>query len=170
VRPRKVLLKGSPNEKFDQVEQLLRKAMRRTNYVIGMTPPIPVFDYIKAPDENGVVFRKLMPGNGKITVGCMWIDQLDKKLNPQAVLTVDGPLGGGHVKIPIVRQATSVRPDMLIDFGQRLSLSIEPVDACSGIWTAFLFEIEVKQLSRDQQLLNGFLELAEKANEELENA
>ena len=170
MKPQRPLLKGSVNEKLDMVERLLRKAMHRKNYVIGVTPPIPVFDYIKQPDEDGVVFRKLLPGNGTITVGCMWVDELNKQLNPQAVLRVEGPLGGGHVKIPIQRQATSVQPNLVIEFGQRLSLSIEPQAACSGIWTAFLFEIEPNQLSTEQQLADGFLKLVESADEELENA
>jgi len=170
MRNQRPLLKGSVNEKFKLIERYLRKAMRRQNYVIGVTPPIPVFDYIKQPDEDGVVFRKLLPGSGRITVGCMWVDELNQQLKPQAVLKVDGPLGGGHVKIPIKRQATSVQPDMTIEFGQRLSLSIEPQAACSGIWTAFLFEIEQKQLAVEQQLADRFLELVEKADEDLENA
>jgi len=170
MRTQRPLLRGSITDKVEQVEKYLRKAMLRKNYVIGVTPPIPVFDYIKQPDEDGVVFRKLLPGNGRITVGCMWVDELNKQLNPQAVLRVEGPLGGGHVKIPITRQATSVQPNMSIEFGQRLSLSIEPQAACSGIWTAFLFEIEPNQLSTEQQLADGFLKLVESADEELENA
>ena len=172
MRPQRKLLIGSTNEKFDRIEKYLHYLKRKqANYVIGVTPPIPVFDYCSVPEPGtGMVFRKLMPGNGKITVGCMWVDELDRKLNPQAVLTVDGPMGGGHVKIPIQRQATSVQPNMDIEFGQRLSLAIEPVEACKGIWTAFLFEVETRQLSRDQQMLDGFLELVEQADEDLENA
>ena len=170
MRERRPLLTGSITDKVNQVERYLRKAMHRKNYVVGVTPPIPVFDYIKQPDDDGTVFRKLMPGNGKITVGCMWIDELNTQLAPQAVLTVDGPLGGGHVKIPIQRQATSVQPNMDIQFGQRLSLAIEPVEACQGIWTAFLFEVEPNQLSTERQLVDGFLKLVEEADEELENA
>jgi len=165
------ILKGSFDEKFKQLETVIRRMSRRQgNYIIGLTPPIPVFDYCKEPDADGMVFRKLMPGNGTITIGCMWVDELNNQLNPQAVLTVEGPLGGGNVKIPIQRQATSVQPNMTIEFGQRLSLAIEPVEACKGIWTAFLFEIEASQLSKDQQMIDGFLQLVEQVDEDLENA
>jgi len=171
MRPNRSLLKGSVNDKLSQIErQLILLNRRRGNYVIGVTPPIPVFDWTQNPDSDGVVFRKLMPGNGKITIGCMYIEQLDKKLSPKAVLTVDGVLGGTKINIPITKQATSVQADMFVEFGQRLTLSIEPAGACSGIWTAFLFEVDVKHTQQDKQLVDGFLELVDVAEEELDNA
>jgi len=167
----KKLLNGSLNDKMEQVEKYIRYLkIRRGNYVIGVTPPIPVFDWTQNADEHGVVFRKLMPGNGKITLGCMYVETLDNRLNPKAVLDVEGQLGGTRVNIPINRQTLSIEPNMPVEFGQRLTLSIDPPEACSGIWTAFLFECDVKHTKTDQQLMNGFLELAEMANEELDNA
>jgi hypothetical protein len=165
------LLKGSFDEKLKQVDKMLRRMHRRkNNYVIGVTPPIPVFDWTRTPDEDGVVFRKLMPGNGRITIGCMYIEKLDMPLNPQAVLTIDGRFGGSKVNIPIGRQAISVEPNMPVEFGQRLTLAIEPPEACEGIWTAFLYEVDVKHTQEHQQLVNGFLALVEEADEELDNA
>ena len=171
ARQDRPLLTGSINEKLDRTDQLLRRMNRRRgNYVIGVTPPIPVFDWTQQPDDQGVVFRKLMPGNGKITLGCMYVETLDKRLNPKAVLDVEGSLGGTRVNIPINRQTLSIEPNMPVEFGQRLTLSIDPPESCSGIWTAFLFEVDVKHSQTQQQLMNGFLELAEMADEELDNA
>jgi len=168
----KPLLTGSITEKMDQVEARIRKLYRRRgNYVIGVTPPIPVFDWTKLPDEDGVVFRKLMPGNGRITLGCMYVETLDTRLNPQAVLDIEGQLGGTRVNIPINRQTLSIEPNMPVEFGQRLTLSIEPAEACSGIWTAFLFECDVQHTKTQQQLVNGFMALVEESDKELnENA
>jgi len=171
MKKQKPLLKGSLNDKMDLVERYLRHLkVRQANYVIGVTPPIPVFDWTDLPDDQGVVFRKLMPGNGKITLGCMYVETLDKKMNPQAVLDIEGQLGGTRVNIPINHQTLSIEPNMPVEFGQRLTLSISPAEACSGIWTAFLFEVDVKHTQTQQQLMNGFLELADRADEELENA
>jgi len=171
MRKQKKLLTGSINEQLAQVERYLwHLKIRRGNYVIGVTPPIPVFDWTKHPDDQGVVFRKLMPGNGRITLGCMYVEQLDKGLNPQAVLDVEGSLGGTRINIPINRQTLSIEPNMPVEFGQRLTLSISPASACSGIWTAFLFECDIKHTQQQQQLMNGFLELAGLADEELDNA
>jgi|APSaa5957512622_1039677.scaffolds.fasta_scaffold70954_2 hypothetical protein len=165
------LLKGSITDKMEQVEKHIRKLNRRRgNYVVGVTPPIPVFDWTKDPDETGVVFRKLMPGNGKITLGCMYVEELNKNMNPQAVLDIEGQLGGTRVKIPINRQTMSIEPKMDVEFGQRLTLSISPPAACSGIWTAFLFEVDVKHTKEQEQLVDGFMELVEKADKELDNA
>jgi hypothetical protein len=165
------LLTGSVGEKLDKADALIRRLNRRRgNYVIGVTPPIPVFDWTQDPDETGVVFRKLMPGNGKITIGCMYVEELNKQLNSQAVLTIEGQLGGTKVNIPINRQTISVEPNMSVEFGQRLTLSIEPPAACSGIWTAFLFEVDVQHTQTQQQLMNGFMALVEEADEELDNA
>jgi len=159
------------NDKLSQIErQLIMLNRRRGNYVIGITPPIPVFDWTQNPDSDGVVFRKLMPGNGKVTIGCMYIEQLDKRALPKAVLTVDGVLGGTKINIPITKQALSVNADMFVEFGQRLTLSIEPTDSCSGIWTAFLFEVDIKHTQQERQLMDGFLQLVENAEEELDNA
>ena len=171
ARRDKPLLTGSITDKMDRVDALLRRLNRRRgNYVIGVTPPIPVFDWTRDPDETGVVFRKLMPGNGRITLGCMYVETLDTKANPQAVLDIEGTLGGTRVNIPINRQTLSIEPNMPVEFGQRLTLSISPAEACSGIWTAFLFECDVQHSQTQQQLVNGFLALVEEADEELDNA
>jgi len=165
------LLRGSFDEKLTQVESIIRKMNRRqNNYVIGVTPPIPVFDWVKEPDENGVVFRKLMPGNGKITIGCMYVEELNQQLNPQAVLNIEGKLGGMNIKIPITKQALSIEPLMPVEFGQRLMLSVDPVEACKGIWTAFLFEVDIAHTQKDQQLADGFLALVEEADGDIEDA
>jgi hypothetical protein len=162
------ILKGSFDEKLKQVENYMRRANRQQNYVIGVTPPIPVFDWKDQPDDDGVVFRKLMPGNGKITVGCIYIETLDKKLEPKAVLTIEGRLGGSNVNIPLDRQMLSLQPNMPVEFGQRLTLAIDPIEACSGIWTAFLFEVDMSQTKKDKQLVEGFLALVEEVDADLD--
>jgi len=165
------LLRGSADEKLIQVEKILRHLNRlRGNYVIGVTPPIPVFDWIQQPDDHGVVFRKLLPGNGKITMGCMFIEKLDRQVGAQAVLLVEGVLGGTKLNIPLDRQMITLQPDMPVEFGQRLTLSIEPPESCQGIWTAFLYEVAVQHAQERQQLLNGFMALVEKADEEFYDA
>ena len=172
MRPaKKTLLKGSIENKMKQIERLLwHLKVRRGNYVIGVTPPIPVFDYISQPTTDGVVFRKIMPANGVITVGCMWLDEFDRAKQPMATLSVDDRVGGSNVSVPVNKRAIRIQPSMAVQFGQRISLSINPVDSCAGIWTAFLFEIEPNQLSADKRLMSGFLELADMAVEELDNA
>jgi hypothetical protein len=163
------LLKGSFDEKLQQTEKLIRRLNRtRGNYVIGVTPPIPVFDWTKEPDEDGVVFRKLMPGNGKITIGCMYVREFDKNASPIAVLNIEGQMGGTNINIPITKQTMSVEANMPVEFGQRLTLSISPIEACSGIWTAFLFEVDARHTQEQQQLVDGFLALVEEADEELD--
>ena len=86
------------------------------------------------------------------------------------MLDVDGPIGGARVKIDIGRQALSIQPKMPVEAGQRLTLSIDPPDACSGIWTAFLFEIDDQHIRKQSQLVEGFLKLVEEADEELSDA
>ena len=165
------MLRGSFDEKLKQVERIIRRmSLRQNNFVIGVTPPIPVFDWTKTPDEDGVVFRKLMPGNGTITIGCMYVEELDQQLIPKAVLTIEGQLGGANINIPIDRQMLRIEPRMPVEFGQRLTLSIDPPEACSGIWTAFLFEVDVKHTKEDQQLADGFMALVEDSDEDLDNA
>ena len=105
ARQDRPLLTGSITDKMDRVDALLRRLNRRRgNYVIGVTPPIPVFDWTKEPDEDGVVFRKLMPGNGKITIGCMYVREFDKNASPIAVLNVEGQMGGRVVVVVVVVQ------------------------------------------------------------------
>jgi len=79
---RKSILSGSVEDRFAMVEVHIKQLNRRRgNYVIGVTPPIPVFDYTEKPDETGIVFRKLMPASGIVTVGCMYVEELTKKSN-----------------------------------------------------------------------------------------
>jgi len=165
------LLKGSVNEKLDQIDRLIRHLkVRSRNYVIGVTPPIPVFDYIDKPDNDGVVFRKIMPANGIITVGCMWIEEFSRKLELVATLTTEDADGNSSVNIPVTRQAMGIKPNLPVNFGQRITLSINPAEKCRGVWTAFLFEIDSSEINQQKQLMSGFLELADMAVEELDYA
>jgi len=168
---RRKLLKGSVSEKFDQLEKLIwHLRIRRGDYVIGLTPPIPVFDFTDTPNSAGVVFRKIIPADGMITVGCMWVEDFDKKQNPMAILIIEDHQGSSSVNVPIDRQALSIRPQMPVKFGQRITLKISPAESCKGIWTAFLFEVEQDELAVNRQLMKGFLELAELGVEELDDA
>lgn len=164
---RKNMLKGSVSEKLDQIDRYIWELkIRSGNYVIGITPPIPVFDYTDTPGVDGVVFRKIMPSDGVVTVGCMWVDQLDKKQSPIATLIVEDRDGSNSLNISIDRQALAIKPDMPVKFGQRITLKITPIESCQGIWTAFLFNVARDNLEANQQLMSGFLDMAGIAVEE----
>lgn len=91
MRHQKKLLNGSINEKLDQVERYLRHLKtRRGNYVIGVTPPIPVFDWTQQADDQGVVFRKLMPGMAGLPwVVCMLRRSTQGSIHKQFLMSRD---------------------------------------------------------------------------------
>jgi len=166
------LLSGSVSEKIDQIERKLILMNRRTaSYVIGIAPRIPISEYIEAPEaDTGIILRKILPSNGIITAGYLFIEQLDKKESPQVTISLDNQMGGSSIKIPVDKATISVHPNISVIAGQRLTLSISPVESCKNIWIGFIFEMSDEGLAKENHLVDKFLSMIGQVDKELENA
>jgi len=166
---RKNVIKGSTTaEKFTSIEGILNAYRRHLNrYVIGALPPIPVFDFISRPDENGVILRRMFPGKGVISKGAMYIEEYtdpgkDIKINVRA----DGPLGGQDVKFTTHQQMVTINPNLVVDVGYRITISVDPTDSIKNIWISFLYEVGFKEMVKEKFLLDELLLLMEKSDAE----
>jgi len=167
IEPRKRVRGESINDKIDSIDRHLDNLYKRAGkYVVGALPPVPVFDYVTAPElETGVVLRRLFPGPGMISKGAMFIEEyLDKG---EATITVEvfGPLGGSNVKLPTRQQMITVTPNLPVDAGFRLVVSIDPPGLVKGVWTSFLLEVGWRQCKTEKFLLEELAKLQEQNDE-----
>ena len=165
------LLAGSVNEKLEQVEQKLIHLGSRASYVIGLAPKIPISNYVDKPEaETGVIFRQLFPSNGTVNIGYMFIEELDTKADVNVTIKLDSQTGGSSIILPITKKSLVINPDIAIEAGQRLTISISPPDSCSKIWSGFVFEISEDQVVKEQKMTEQLVNLLDQADEDLNNA
>jgi hypothetical protein len=70
------------------------------------------------------------------------------------------------VKLPITKQLVTVAPNLAVDIGYRLVVSIDPPDAVRGVWTAFFLEVGFKGMIKEHFLIDELLALQEKTDAE----
>jgi len=166
------LLYGSIGDKLDQVEQkLIMMNRRNASYVIGMAPRIPMSSYVNEPElETGIIMRMLIPGDGIITSGYMFIEQFDKKAEPQVAITVASPAGGSTINLAVNKAMTTMSPNTPVSAGQRLSITITPAESCKKIWIGFMLELAADNVKKDYEMADKFMQLIDQADEDLTNA
>ena len=125
-----------------------------------------MFDYIAEPEpETGVVLRRLFPGPGKITKGALFIEEYLEKGNVTIRVELVGPLGGSHVDFPTRQQMVTIEPNLPVDAGFRIKVSIDPLGSVKGVWTSFLYEVGWQQCKNEKFLLEELLALQEQNSE-----
>jgi hypothetical protein len=166
------LLFGSVEDKLDQIEQkLIIMNRRNASYVIGMAPRIPMSSYVNEPEqETGIILRMLIPGDGIITSGYMFIEDFDKKANSQVAITVASPASESTINIGIDKAITAMRPNTPVSAGQRLSIAITPIDSCKKIWVGFMLELANDNVKKDYEMADKFMQLIDQADEDLTDA
>ena len=159
---------GSINNNLDSIDKHLDILYKRSGkYIIGSLPPVPVFDYVTEPEqETGVVLRRLFPGPGKVTKGALFIEEYLDKGDITIRVEVNGPLGGSHVDFPTRQQMVTIQPNLPVDAGFRIKVSIDPFDKVKGVWTSFLFEVGWRQCKNEKFLLDELLALQEQNDAE----
>ena len=63
-------------QQINSLDHTLQSFKRRLQKkVVGIVPPIPIFGYASQPDEDGTIFRAIIPAAGTITRLCMSVSE-----------------------------------------------------------------------------------------------
>jgi len=170
--PQSSFLSGTVDEKLSQIEEkLVRMNRTGSNYVVGMSPRIPIMDYVAFPEPgSGIILRKLLPTDCVVTAGYLFIENVASGYHPNIHISVDS-LGGetSMIKLPVKRFINIVQPNKSISAGQRLTLAIDPPESCSDLWIGFMLEVDKSNVSKSVEMADSLVKLLEQADEELAN-
>jgi hypothetical protein len=158
VRKTSVVVGETLEEKFESINRaLVRLAFGSRKLVPMPIPPYPVSSYVTTPDENGAVLRYLFPCSGKISKGCIVLDNISKEgvVIETNIVNSHGSTG----KSTTVKQRVNLfNIEMVISAGDMLEVSVSDLGV-RNIWAAFLWSLsapsEVKQFLVDELVSTG---------------
>lgn len=159
------IIKGkTTEEQMKSVDVILNRFSRRLHKTVtGVLSPYPISNYTQSP-VNGVVLKYMFPINGRILLGCVFIEDMPKSgVDIYAVVhTEEGHKGETFFA---KKQSILIRPNIDVVAGSRLVLSVMPKaeEQVSGIWVSFLWVPEIGDSVIKQFLIDDLEKVREDA-------
>jgi hypothetical protein len=168
---RKSIVNGtSTEEKFAQVDRILQSHGRRLHKtIIGVIPPMIVSEYVKIPEPDGVILRRICPTEGTITKAAIAIDAYIDKTPVTFDIRVESPAGGAHFNMLTRKLMFVFKPELPVVPGTKLILSVDKPLNISGIWIGYLYDIGLADMTKQKFLIEDFEKLID-ASKEVEDA
>ena len=152
----KVTIKGDTvDQKFHSIERILQSFQRRlSKTLVGMIPPIPVFGGREVIGSDGVVFRVVLPAKGTITKAYLTIK--DYKIAKEVTFnfTLARKAHGSFSEFSTRLHYASHDPNIQVEAGDFLTLTVKPPENVENVWVSFLYEIGLKDLKIEKFLID----------------
>ena len=153
---------NTPEKKFRHIESILTRMHRRLHKtVLIAVPPIPLFFYEETAKENGEIFQWLFPAAGTIVRACLYIRDFADKEAVTFLAEMKSSTGGQSQMFETRRNATIQEMNIPVAVGDRLTFSTNTPERIKGIWVAFLYQLDMKEVGKEVQMLDDFLKLSE---------
>lgn len=137
------------------VGRLARKAVKKP--IAAMVTPYPISNCLTGENVCGPVLKYMFSARGVINKGLI---RFDKKIKAGIVITItiENDFGGEAKTIVANRNQISVEPNLEVESGDRLTVSVSPADEeekLNEVWIAFIWtphvgEATVKSFLIDQ--------------------
>ncbi len=166
---RDIILKGKTvEEKLKSVELLFNRLSRKLgNKVIGVMPISPIFHFVYAPGDGGVIARIVFPASGVITKLAFHVDRRGKRPFKIKIDLLNDVTGIEASRTVTVKHTTEIASlDIPVDAGDRALVTYIPTadedENVRGIWFSMLYQIEPKSLRTHTFLLDELAAMIEK--------
>ena len=159
----KEFVKGKTvDEKFKSINATLKHFSRRLmSVVVGVVPSSPVYDFIFIPESDGVVLRTIFPVAGKIVKSCIFVANREGKGPTVFVATIDSAAESVSRRFEVKKAPLIFDLDAPIGAGDRLTLRVEEPEKVRGIWFAFLYEAELRSMTKKTFMIDQFEKMIE---------
>lgn len=145
------------------LRRLLAKAAGAQTFVL--IPPLPIFDYMKAPESDGVFFRYMLPADGEIIRFGLSVDRFSDSVKDQAArvtVSLTDPNGTASSQNFLVSKSwTSEELSLPVKAGSKITAKFDNPLIASGLWTAFLYRIPGAQADKESFLIDQLLALGD---------
>jgi len=157
----RIQVRGSTVEKkFLHIENILNRMQRKLHKtVIGVLPPIPLFFYAEKAQESGEIFQWLFPAQGVITRACMYVREYKTKDGITFTADMIGKTSSTSQSFMTRKNALIQTLNIPVSIGDRLIFRVDSPEQITGIWVAFLFEMNMKDLAKETFIIDEFTKL-----------
>ena len=155
------------DEKFKSINATLKHFSRRLmSVVVGVVPSSPVYDFVFLPESDGVVLRTIFPVAGKIVKSCIFVANKETKGPAVFVATIDSEEGSISRRFEVKSKPLVFDLDAPIGAGDRLTLRVEEPESVRGIWYAFLYEAELRSMTKKTFVIDQLEKMIEEGLED----
>ena len=159
----KEFVKGKTvDAKFKSINATLKHFSRRLmSVVVGVVPSSPVYNFVFIPDSDGVILRTIFPVAGKIVKSVIFVANKETKGPAVFVATIDNESGSINRRFEVKAKPLIFDLDTPIEAGDRLTLRVEEPESVKGIWYAFLYEAELRSMTKKTFVIDQFEKMVE---------
>ena len=159
----KEFVKGKTvDEKFNSINATLKHFSRRLmSVVVGVVPSSPVYNFVFLPNPDGVVLRTIFPVAGKIVKSVIFVANKETKGPAVFIATIDNENGSINRRFEVKAKPLIFDLDTPIAAGDRLTLRVEEPESVKGIWYAFLYEAELRSMTKKTFVIDQFEKMIE---------
>ncbi len=155
------LVKGETfEENITSIDLILQSwAPRLGSYMVGVIPPVPILHRQLLPEPSGTILKLLLPFSGRIVSAYISIGKYNVRPATVDVWTT-GSIGFGGNKFVCDKPVHTYFPEnWQVVAGCMLEAVVNPPNAIEDINIGILVHIEMEQLYKDRQLLEGLRQL-----------
>ena len=158
---------SSVEEKLAHAETVIRRLLAKTSgaQAFIFMPPIPIFDYAKAPESDGMFFRYMLPADGELVRFGLNVDRFSDAIKDKAAqitISLTEPSGTAVSQNFFVSKAwTSQEVSIKVKAGSKITAVIDNPMVAFGLWTALLYRIPGTQADKEGFLIDQLMALGE---------
>jgi len=163
-----IKLKGDVDRKLKIVEIVINRMMRRLHKrIVTVMPPVPVSFFRATPDEDGIIFKWMCPGDATLSAASMFVGEYEDKELVEFGIVKAGDSTGNIFTFKTHKELTNIAVNLKIDQGDRITLRCMEPEKVRNIWIAYLITFEMKDASKKTYLLDTILADVEEETEEI---
>lgn len=162
------IIKGNTiEEKIKSIERVLwNYKARLSTKVIGIIPPIPIFENLEVVGEDGIVTQKLFPLSGTIIRACMAIREYEGTGSVMFTIASQGVEKGSSSTFETRKHLLIEDIGLIVEVGDLVTLRVDSPERVRGVFLGILFEVGMKDVKKEEFLIDQFLNLSKKEGEE----
>jgi len=156
------------DEQINRIDKTLQHFSRRLSHkIIGVLPAAPVFEFVYAPNSDGVVLRRIIPVAGTISKAAIFVQSKETKGASLFRLEIRRGEKYWAEAFEVGKKPIVEAPGIKVEAGDLVTLMVEEPEAIKGIWAAFLFNIAAAGLEKTEFV---FDQIEHMMKEDLEDA
>ena len=170
MNPNKNFIKGkNATEKFACVERVLKHlAYRRQKTAVVNTPPIPISFFCHKPEDDGVIFRYLVPFTGVIKHVFISVRDFPDKVK-NVKIRIELAFDNGVTTHDVVIKPGDNAVDLSVDIkaGTRVKIFVEELDLIN-IWFGLTLFADINTCKATELVVDEVLKGIDEMLEEFE--
>ncbi len=154
--------RGNIDKSIDHIEIILRRMARRLHRtIVTVIPPSPIYGYVETPNENGDIFKCVLPASGEISKVCMVVSKYTNNNAVDFKIRLENASNISERKFSTKKKVLIETVSVDVLAGDLLTFSTNNPEAVKGIWSTILYHIDMPESKIKEVAFEGLNELLE---------